>query len=275
MGIYLNQGNELMYNSVNYSKIYVDKSMLIDAVNSCLYGNDRFLCVSRPRRFGKSMAANMLVAYYSKGADSRELFSKLAISKSESFEKYLNKFNVIHADMQKFLVRTKNVTEMLDFFEEDILTDIQEDFPDVKMPSHLDISRAVNAVFQKTKVPFVFIIDEWDCVLREYSNDLEEQKIYLDYLYVLFKDQPYVALAYMTGILPIKKYGKHSALNMFAEYSMENQRELAEFTGFTENEVTDLCKKYDMNISETKKWYNGYNLKGLSIYNPRSVVMSM
>jgi hypothetical protein len=126
----------------------------------------------------------------------------------------------------------------------------------------------------ETGIPFVFIIDEWDCVLRYYSSE-SEQKKYLDYLYALFKGQPYVALAYMTGILPIKKYGVHSALNMFTEISMTNTRNFSEFTGFTQQEVTELCQRYDMDINITKKWYDGYNVRGIEVYNPRSVVLSM
>ena len=123
----------------------------------------------------------------------------------------------------------------------------------------------------ETEIPFVFLIDEWDCVLRYYSSE-SEQKKYLDYLYALFKGQPYVALAYMTGILPIKKYGVHSALNMFNEYSMEGAYPFSEFTGFTEQETEKLCEQYSIDVNETKKWYNGYNVDDIAIYNPRSVV---
>ena len=275
MGIYLNPGNALMYNSVTYSEIYIDKSMMIEVMNSKLFGENKEICVSRPRRFGKSMMANMLVAYYSRGCDSKNLFSKLKISKTSSFEKHLNKYNVIYVDMQKFLVKSKNIPDMIQSFEENIIADIKEEFDNVKMSSRPDVSRVLNTVYFETGIPFVIVIDEWDCVLREYSTNINEQKAYLDYLYVLLKNQPYVALAYMTGILPIKKYGKHSALNMFVEYSMQNQRELAEFTGFTEDEVKKLCTDYDMNLQTIKKWYDGYNVRKTEIYNPRSVVLSM
>lgn len=270
MGIYLNQNN-IMFQEVINSEIYIDKTMLIDELNRMICTSDKYVCISRPRRFGKSMAANMLTAYYSRGCDSREMFENLKISKADSFEKNLNKYNVISFDMQKFLVKTESVKEMLRLMEQKILKDIKREYSDI-LDDEEDLISTLEIVFAETGVPFVFIIDEWDCVLRYYKDDESAQKTYLDYLYALFKGQPYVALAYMTGILHIKKYGVHSALNMFNEYSMEGAYPFSEFTGFTEEETEKLCKQYDIDINETKKWYNGYNADGIAIYNPRSVV---
>lgn len=275
MGIYFNQGNTSMYHSKNYSDIYIDKSLLIKQLNSKLFGENRYICISRPRRFGKSMAANMLVAYYSRGCDSKELFADLKIAEEKSFEKHLNQYHVISFDMQKFLVKTNHVKEMLAYMTEEVMEELLEEYPAISKYKKLDLSKAISKIYEATKIPFVIIIDEWDCVLREYQDSFQEQKIYLDYLYVLFKDQPYIALAYITGILPIKKYGKHSALNMFLEYSMENQYDFAPFTGFTENEIIDLCRKYTIDLSTLKKWYDGYYVNGIEIYNPRSVTLSI
>lgn len=274
MGIYFNQGNMLMYNSKNHSRIYIDKSMLISNLNSLLFGENRYICISRPRRFGKSMAANMLAAYYSRGCDSKELFADLKIAEDSSFEKHLNKYNVISFDMQKFLVKTKSTSQMLEYMEEEVLEELLNEYPDLNKYKRLDLSKAVGKIYESTKIPFVFIIDEWDCVLRYYQNSESGQKEYLDYLYALFKNQPYVALAYMTGILPVKKYGRHSALNMFDEYSMENTGAFSVFTGFTEEETELLCKRYDININNAQKWYNGYNVNHISIYNPHSIVQA-
>lgn len=271
MGIYLNQNNIEFYNSVNYSEIYVDKTEMIKYTNNLLFGEQKYICISRPRRFGKSMAANMLNAYYSRGCDSKALFAPYKISQTESFEKHLNKYNVISFDMQKFLVKTQSVEEMLEEMEEEILDEFIALYPELERYKRLDLAKAAGKVFAATNIPFIFIIDEWDCVLRYYKDNESAQKTYLDYLYALFKGQPYVALAYMTGILPIKKYGVHSALNMFSEYSMEGAYPFSEFTGFTEKETEDLCRKYNLDINEAKKWYNGYNVDGISIYNPRSV----
>lgn len=274
MGIYLNPGNIDFQQALN-SKIYVDKSMLIEYSNSVIYTEQKFICVSRPRRFGKSMAANMLTAYYSRGCDSKEMFSGLKIAKSESFEKHLNKYNVIHINMVNFLGESQNIDEMLGFIEEDLIDELKNEYSDVHYPRRENLIKVIASIFSQTNIPFIFIIDEWDCIFRVHKSDENSQTKYLNFLRNLLKDQSYVALAYMTGILPIKKYGEHSAINMFTEIAMTNPRELAEFTGFTENEVKELCQQYDMPFDETKRWYDGYNLKGVSIYNPRSVVMSM
>jgi len=274
MGIYLNPGNIDFQIALN-SEIYVDKSGLINYTNKSIYTEQRFICVSRPRRFGKSMAANMLVAYYSRGCDSKEMFSNYKIAEDESFEKHLNQYNVIHINMINFINEDKTVQEGLDYLCRRLIHELKQQFGDVDCFDWNNLMSVLEDIFAAKRIPFIFIIDEWDCVFRELKDDKEAQKKYLDFLRDILKNKSYLALAYMTGILPIKKYGKHSALNMFTEIAMTNPREYAEFTGFTENEVKILCEKYDMPYDETKRWYDGYNLKGISIYNPRSVVMSM
>ena len=274
MGIYLNPGNDLFYSTVTYSEIYVDKTMLISFTNKCLFGENKEICVSRPRRFGKSMAENMLTAYYSKGCDSRELFSKFQIAQTPDFEKHLNRYNVIHIDMQKFLGRTKNVHEMLDFLQKRVLKEMKQTFSGIE-PEETSLITVLEDLYGQCEEKFIFIIDEWDSIFRVHRDNAAAQKEYLDFLRDLLKGQPYVVLAYMTGILPIKKYGQHSALNMFDEYAMTNQKRLAAFTGFTEEEVQHLCERYHMSFEQTKDWYDGYNVNGVSIYNPRSVTSAM
>lgn len=275
MGVYLNPGNEEFYNAAKNSKIYVDKTEMLRFTNSILSGEHRNICVSRPRRFGKSMAANMLVAYYGKNKDSRELFSDFKIAKDETFEKHLNKYNVIHINMIDFLSRTDSMDELIDYLQKRLLWDIKKEFSDVDCFDWNDLVDVLETIYSEKKQSFIIIIDEWDSIFRKYPDSIEEQKKYLDFLRFFIKGKSYIALAYMTGILPIKKYGEHSALNMFDEYSMTNQRELAEFTGFTEEEVKNLCVQYDMPYEKMKQWYDGYDLKGVQIYNPRSVVMSL
>ena len=274
MGIYLNPNNTDFQRALN-SEIYVDKSMLIEYTNKEFFTEQGFICVSRPRRFGKSMAANMLTAYYSKGCDSREMFSGLKIAKSESFEKHLNKYNVIHINMVDFLGRSKSIDDMLDYLSKRILHELKKEYSDVDCFDWNDLISVLAEIFVDKNVPFVFIIDEWDCIFRVHKNDTESQTTYLNFIRNLLKGKSYVALAYMTGILPIKKYGEHSALNMFDEYSMTNADPIQEFTGFTGTEVRQLCDKYNMPFEETKKWYDGYCLNDLSIYNPKSVVAAM
>jgi hypothetical protein len=178
--------------------------------------------------------------------------------------------------MQKFWSRTHDIYKMQELIETFIIDDLLEEYPSINYRNKTYLIDILEIIYAKTEIPFVFIIDEWDCIFRENKNEKETQKVYLDFLRNLLKDADYVALAYMTGILPIKKYGTHSALNMFNEFSMTNPRELAEFVGFTESEVKQLCIQYDMDFEETKRWYDGYQFENIEhIYSPRSVVEAM
>ena len=275
MGGYLNPGNEKFGEALN-SQIYVDKTGLIEYTNRVMYSNQKYVCVSRPRRFGKSMAANMLAAYYSRGCDSRELFQGLKISKADACEKKLNQYNTIFLNMQEFLSQTSSMDEMLRLVKKSVLWDLFFEYPDINYFDKENFSRAMQDVYQQTKCPFVIIIDEWDCIFREYKSDKEAQEQYLDFLRDFLKDKSYIHLAYMTGILPVKKYGTHSALNMFDEFSMIYAGPLAKFVGFTETEVRELCEKYHMDMREIREWYDGYRFENCEpVYNPRSVVNGM
>ena len=280
MGTYLNPGSVEFQESLN-SKIYIDKTRLIEKTNAALRTQQKFMCISRPRRFGKSMAANMLAAYYDRGENTAELFENLEISSAESFREHLNQYDVIKINMQDFLSCTGSVQEMLKLLQTRLIQELKHKYPRYVHESNLIF--AMQDVYAQTRHPFVILIDEWDCLFREYKEDGEAQKQYLDFLRMWMKDKAYVALAYMTGILPIKKYGTHSALNMFTEYSMTDPGDLAEFFGFTEMEVKELCQKYGMDFEEAKAWYNGYGLvkhggsgnQYFSMYSPKSVVESM
>lgn len=269
MGIYLNPGNTQFKESVE-KEIYVDKTLLIDKIWDHAKRINKNICFSRPRRFGKSTDANMLVAYYSKGCDSHELFDGLKIAHCKNYFAHLNKHNVIHLDMQKFLSRTQDIYKMTDRIAIKVIKDLKREFPDYCDDE--DLSEVLNEIFAATGEAFIFIIDEWDCIFREFKDDKDVHKIYLDYLRLLLKEQPYVELAYMTGILPIKKYGTHSSLNMFDEISMIDTKDYSEFMGFTENEVEELCRKYDVDHEKIKEWYDGYHMRGgIYTYSPRSV----
>ena len=275
MGSYLNPGNNKFKRAVN-SDIYVDKTGLIKYTNSIVDTLQSCVCVSRPRRFGKSMAADMLTAYYSKGCDSRELFSGLEIAKDENFEEHLNKYDTIFLNMQEFLSRSSNVKELLERVEGKVIRELKKQYPDVELYDENDLAETMQDIFAESECPFIVIIDEWDCIFREFKHDKAAQEIYLDFLRDLLKDKEYIYLAYMTGILPIKKYGTHSALNMFDEFSMIDPGPLAEYVGFTEKEVEALCQKYQMDINEIKNWYDGYSFEEVeSVYSPKSVVSCM
>ena len=275
MGRYLNPGMESFIKSVN-SEIYVDKTGLIQYTNRVINTLQGYVCVSRPRRFGKSMAANMLTAYYSRGCDSRELFSKFEISESPDFEKYRNQYNTISLNMQEFLSRSDSVEALVDRVKKLVLRELKREYPDVDYFDDTDLVESMQDIYEMEKCPFVVIIDEWDCIFREFRQNKEAQEKYLDFLRDLLKDKACIHLAYMTGILPIKKYGTHSALNMFDEFSMINPGPLAPYVGFTEVEVECLCRKYGMDMDEVKAWYDGYSFPlSSSVYSPRSVVNSM
>ena len=282
MGIYLNPRSKGFQSSLN-SEIYVDKTDLLEQTNRVLGTRQKFLCVSRPRRFGKSMAADMLAAYYSCGEDSSELFDGLQISRSESYRKNLNQYDVIKVNMQDFLSMAHSMDEMLEMLQRYLIRELTRSFEAVDFFDRTNLIQMLKDIYAETDRAFVILIDEWDCLFREYQHDQVAQRKYLDFLRAWLKDQDYVALAYMTGILPIKKYGTHSALNMFTEYSMTNPREMAEFFGFTEEEVHALCATYKRNFEEAQAWYDGYELVAMdgenpkiySMYSPKSVVDAM
>ena len=273
MGIYFNPNNG-SFTSDKRSKIYIDKTGLLEYLNGILGTNSRCVALSHARRFGKSHAAGMIDAYYSLGCDSTKLFEDTKIAGSADFKKYLNKYNVIHLDISSFWDFYKdNIVEKI---VEYIYKDIKKDFGD-ELDYQEKISYVLMSIYEKTNIPFVIIIDEWDCVIRN-SDDKELVHRYLQFLHSLFKSEEsksFLALAYITGILPIKKIKDESALNNFREYTMLKSKPITEYYGFTEEEVRELCVKYDMDFDTAKTWYNGYLIDGKHMYNPNSVAQSM
>lgn len=276
MGRYLNPGNADFAQSVRGE--YVDKSMLVAVFSSRLDTANNLFCVSRPRRFGKSMASRMLAAYYDASCDSRDLFAGLALSRDESFEKHLNKHNVIYLDMTSILLQCPDVHQIVPFIMEKVNAELAQAFQLAFSPgTHL--SEALSQTNLKTGARFIFIIDEWDAICRELKNDASAFDSYVNLLRTLFKGDITGRVfegVYMTGILPIKKYGTQSALNNFSEYTMLMPGTLASFFGFTENEVRNLCEKHGVSFTEMKRWYDGYRLPALgSLYNPNSVMKAI
>ena len=277
MGIYLNPGGEAFEIAVK-SDIYVDKTNMLAYLNSILGKEQRFVCVSRPRRFGKSIAANMVTAYYSRKSDADKIFKGLNIYEADSFRLYANKYDVVYLNMQDFLSNSGTMEDVLHLLQKSVLWELLKEYPDFDYFDSANLMRTMADVHQNTGRRFIIVIDEWDCVFREYKERSEDQRRYLDFLRSLMKDKAYIEMAYMTGILPIKKYGTHSALNMFNEFSMENPGKLAEYVGFTGEEVEALCMKYCVSYEECKAWYDGYSFQAQGVrevYNPRSVVAAM
>ena len=273
MGVYLNPGNDKFYKAIN-SEIYVDKTELIQYTNRVFNTMQQNVCVSRPRRFGKSVTANMLAAYYSRGCNSSDLFENTEIASKDSYAVHLNKYNVIHLDVSSFWDAYKdNVIKKIQEYIYDELKQVYGDQIDyTKM-----ISAVLMSVYNISSIPFVIIIDEWDSVIRNGGNKTLVHN-YLQFLHLLFKSEEsktFLALAYITGILPIKKIKDESALNNFREFTMLKSKQLTRYFGFTEDEVKKLCLTYDMDFESIKAWYNGYLIDGLHMYNPNSVVQAM
>lgn len=273
MGVYVNPGNEGFTQIV--ADEYVDKTGLIALVNQTIGKPRPLVCVTRPRRFGKSFAARALVAYYCCNVDSRMLFEGLAISHDATFESYLNKFNVLRLDLTAFTATSpQNVVPEL---TRRVLDDFAAEFPDLSLHDALDL--AILDIVRATGRKFAFIIDEWDAPLREARGGDGAKDPWLKLLRLLFKNAAFtdeaVACAYMTGILPIKKYGIQSALSDFREYTMLDPDRYAPYVGFSEDEVRALCKTHTMDFAEMQRWYDGYELPGVGpVYAPNSVMES-
>ena len=277
MGRYINKGNNAFRDIVNSE--YVDKTSLIPLINATLNTESRYSCVTRCRRFGKSMAAKMLCAYYDKSCDSRELFRGLVAEKADSFEKYLNKYYVISVDMTDFTTKFRGERDIVSLIQQEIMDEVLEVFPDTKVKKRDDLMDILYSISESTGDRFVMIIDEWDAILREMGTDEYITTSYVDLLRRLFKgsgSNDVFAGAYLTGILPIKRYNTESALNNFREYSMIYPGRIATSLGFTHGEVEDLCLRYGMDIREMERWYDGYRIGDEShIFNPYSVMRAI
>ena len=276
MGKYINTGNEGFRLSRNSE--YVDKSGLISVINNVLFTRSRFICVSRCRRFGKSMAAEMLCAYYDHSCDSRELFADLEIAHDPSFEKHLKKYPVIYLDLTSFVELYKDES-IVKHIDKALREEVVEAYPNVEVKKSDNLMDCLFSIAQATGERFIFIIDEWDAICREFPASSIAMDSYIGWLRRMFKDviaNRVFAGVYMTGILPIKKYRTESALNNFQEYSMVKPGRMARFFGFTKDEVKTLANKYGMDFDGLEKWYDGYQIGDeLSIFNPNSVMTAI
>lgn len=281
MGIYLNPDNE-NFKATLSDKIYVDKSLMLEELNGILNSpSEKYICVARPRRFGKTITQNMIAAYYSKGTNSKEIFAKLKISNSKNFEEHLNKYNVIKIDMNSEYRNCDDKENILKFLKEDILDEFKVQCPDCNIKDRDSIAQCILKVYTQTKQQFIILMDEYDVLVRESVNGKVNEQFfeeYMNFLNGLFKSdtlKPAIALAYLTGILPVVRDKVQSKLNNFREYTMLDAYKLSEYIGFTQDEVKQLCQQYDVDFEECKRWYDGYYQNGFEIYNPESVVQTM
>lgn len=267
---YLNIDSPVVnFNAAIHDSIYVDKSLMIEAIS--LHMNkpmSKYICITRPRRFGKTVNANMLAAYYTKSYDSHELFDHLKIAKQPAYERHMNQHNVFYMDLSL----RPDFCESYQDFKQDVYLNLVEDICDAY---HLDRSkyRKLSSLLKATNETFIFILDEWDSIFYENYMSEENKIDYLKFLKGLLKDQDYVELTYMTGVLPIAKYSSGSEINMFKEYSFINDNQFDDFFGYSEDEVQELCQKYsEPTYHDLQYWYNGYyKSDGKRLFNPRSV----
>ena len=250
-------------------EIYVDKSLLIGKLSTRINTNSKYICITRPRRFGKSINANMLGAYYTTGYDTHLMFADLAIAKHESYTRHLNKHNVIHIDFSRLPDECNCYQEYISEITRKLKEDLERKYPDIKAERY----KIISDMLCDTDDTFVFILDEWDSIFYRDFMSAKDKNSYLLFLKGLLKDQPYVDLAYMTGVLPVTKYSSGSELNMFREYNFMNDHTYEDYFGLNEDEVRELCKKYpDISYEELCKWYDGYYMTdGRHLFNPRSV----
>jgi len=280
MGTYLNPGNSGFAEKLKTD--YIDKTGLIGLINSTIDTNNKLTCISRPRRFGKSYAAQMLCAYYDRTCDSRKLFDNYKIAGDKTYNEYLNKYNVISLDITSFVSEARKegipLREVPPRISDAIKQDIENNNSDIRTSGTLN--DALLDLVDKYRSKIVFIIDEWDSMIREAADDKEAQERYLNLLRGWFKNSNFtpaaVAAAYITGILPIKKDGRQSAISDFREYSVVKPRKFAEYVGFTEEEVRILCEEKEVSFETMKQWYDGYFFKEAgSVYNPNSVIQAI
>ena len=294
MGSILNPTMENSFETlVNFKDkdIFVDKTDFIEKMSAKINADKRFFAVTRPRRFGKTVTAHMLLAYYSKGYIGKKIFDGLHIADKDNYAEHLNKYDVIYVDMNTIdglfdgysgqKQKVEGVNDLVDYFEYSVIKDLKSSNEFSKcLEKHqignMGLLETLLAITQDLNTRFIFIMDERDLVYREYRDDEVLQKKFIKLLKNLFKSdggKACFALAYLTGILPIKKYNSQSALNGFDEYNMLSPGDYAPYFGFTEDEVANIVKSPNCKVShhDLKSWYEGYKIKGVDIYNPNSV----
>ena len=274
MGRFVNPDNGAFQVALN-SQIYVDKTGLLEYTNQVMDTENAFICNSRPRRFGKSITAEMLAAYYSRACDSGKMFEGLKISRSTSFSEHLNRHDVIHLDVQWCMLDAGGPQAVVGYMNGHLLAELKEAYPEAALEGEKTAYGAMSRINTETGRKFIIIIDEWDVLIRDEAANQAVQEEYINFLRGMFKGsepKKFIRLAWLTGILPIKKLKTQSALNNFDEFTMLDSGTLAPYIGFTEEEVRRLCEEYGRDFESVKLWYDGYLLNGLHIYNPRAVV---
>lgn len=288
MGMYLNSISPYYLYKSEFSRPYfVDKSEVLKELIPFVFQGNSYICVTRPRRFGKTVMANMIGAFFGKGEDASEIFDNLKISQEENYRNHLNQHNVIYIDFSVVDDECTSYKEYIEAIKETLKSDLHLAYPDVAFREKSSVREDLTRIFTEKKERFLFVLDEWDAVFHMPFIKEEDKLSYLLFLKGLLKDKPYVSLAYMTGILPIAKYSSGSELNMFIEYTMGTEAKFGDDFGFSDAEVDMLYQRFLKNCEEKgetpavtreglRYWYDGYYTKsGEKMYNPRSVAASL
>lgn len=288
MGMYLNSISPYYLYKSEFSRPYfVDKSEVLKELIPFVFQGNSYICVTRPRRFGKTVMANMIGAFFGKGEDASEIFDNLKISQEENYRNHLNQHNVIYIDFSVVDDECTSYKEYIEAIKETLKSDLHLAYPDVAFREKSSVREDLTRIFTEKKERFLFVLDEWDAVFHMPFIKEEDKQSYLLFLKGLLKDKPYVSLAYMTGILPIAKYSSGSEVNMFIEYTMGTEAKFGDDFGFSDAEVDMLYQRFIKNCEEKgetpavtreglRYWYDGYYTKsGEKMYNPRSVAASL
>lgn len=286
MGVYLDSKTAYtLYKSETEKPYFVDKTMLLMELFPLVSEGNNYICITRPRRFGKTVMANMISSFFSRSCDSMDIFKKLFISQEAGWEKYLNRYPVIHISLNDIPGQCASYEDYITRIEKKLVRDLKRTYPDVELEEDQYAVDVLTEIYEENdSARFIFVLDEWDYIFHQPFVSKDNKRAYLTFLRSLLKDRPYVLLAYMTGIMPIAKYSSGSELNMFAEFTMVSEERFSDYFGFTEKEVDLLFERY-LNLSKTfnnvtrkglRSWYNGYHTRsGERLYNPRSIVMSL
>ncbi|MDO5406291.1 MAG: AAA family ATPase [Eubacteriales bacterium] len=284
MGVYLNSKSAYtLYKNETEQPYFVDKTLMLKELFPLVRTGNNHICITRPRRFGKTVMANMIASFFSKARDAHDVFDALQIARFPEYEEYLNQYSVIQISFNELGGQCSSYQQYIERIEKRLVRDLRKEYPEAGVS---DDERAVDALLdiyaEDESARFIFVLDEWDFIFHQKFIQEEDKKAYLMFLRDLLKDKPYVRLAYMTGILPIAKYSSGSELNMFAEYTMATEERFSDYFGFTESEVDDLYQRYQQENSERVKLtkdelmncYDGHQTKaGKMLYNPCSIVL--
>lgn len=284
MGMFLNSKAPYEgYKEVLRDTYFVDKSLFLNELIPSFGKRNRYCCITRPRRFGKTVMANMVAAFFGKTDRKDKLFDHLYISNQSGYESHLNKHNVIYIDFSRAPHDCGSYVQYIDRIKKGIMEDLLAEYSDCGVSMVDSVWDALQKIYEQTDSQFLFVLDEWDAVFHMPFISKEDQREYLLFLKCLLKDQVYAEFVYMTGVLPIAKYSSGSELNMFVEYDMATSEKFSEYFGFSDEEVDHLYDIYQNNTvdprfsrEELRIWYDGYyTATGIRLYNPRSVVLAL